>query len=325
MISLSIIIAAYNVESFIEKCILSCVSEKYQNQIEILVVDDGSTDSTLQKITGLENSIINLNVIQQKNQGLGTSRNIGIQSARGKYIWMIDGDDYMESDSLTLILENLIEDLDMYCVNYNVSDNTGKILYKAYPENFPSSILSGTDYYDLNYKRNYTWQYIFRKKIFTENNIRFKERINMQDSEILPKILLQVKTLKYLDVIGYNYVQYQNSFTNTQDGEKRYKYFKSIIAVRDSLVLFGESIRDQNPQLFSGIQNKLESLNQVILDHLVFYKYNAKNFMRNIELLRENGLFPLKAKVEGNKMNLVKLGINNAPKITNYVLNFFRK
>lgn len=324
MIYLSIIIAAYNVEIFIEKCILSCYENHLSENIEILVVDDGSTDTTLQKIKNLQNSVKNLHVIHRKNQGLGASRNIGLHSAKGKYVWMIDGDDHIEVGSLELVLNNIKTDLDLYCVNYNVSEENGKVLYKAYPDNYISEILSGAEYYKLNYEKNYTWQYIFKKELFLKNHILFKERINMQDSEILPRILYYVKSVKYLDFVGYNYVQYENSFTNTQNPEKRYKYFQSIIEVRDSLKYFANTIKDDDKELYIGVQKKLESLNQIVFNHLVFYKYKNGDFMKNLDLLKKASLFPIKVKAKG-KMNFIKLGVNNFPMLTNYILNYIKK
>ncbi|MNK67244.1 putative glycosyltransferase EpsJ [compost metagenome] len=324
MIDLSIIIAAYNVETFIEKCVLSCISEKLQDRIEIVVVDDGSTDQTLQKILELKEAVSNLIIIQQKNMGLGASRNIGLQKSKGKYVWMIDGDDYVETHCLDSIVAKIQDDLDVYCFNYNISDDSGKVLYKAYPNDYLKSILSGAEYYKINYEKNYTWQYVFRKDLFLKNNISFKERINMQDSEILPKILYHATSVEYLDLVGYNYVQYQNSFTNTQDAGKRFKYFQSIIEVRDSLFQFGEGIKTQNEVLYSGIQKKIQSLNQVVFNHLVFFKYEREDFEKNIKLLKLNGFFPLKAEVSG-KMKLIKFGINKLPLLTNFVLSSIRK
>lgn len=320
---LTITIAAYNVEAFIEKCIDSCYDKNLSENIEILVVDDGSTDQTLQRILNLKETVKNLNIIQQKNQGLGSSRNIGIQSAKGKYIWMIDGDDYIEAGALQIVLKNITKDQDLYCFNYNVTDERGNVLYKAYPHHYIENVLTGTRYYEINYEKNYTWQYVFKKDLFTENQIFFRERINMQDSEILPRILFHVQTVQYLDFVGYNYVQYQNSFTNTQDGEKRFKYFQSIIEVRNSLQEFGEGIKTENLQLYSAIQKKIESLSQVIFTHLVFHKYKNKDFAKNIDLLKQAGFFPLKGNAKG-KMKIVKFCMNRFPLVTNYFLNFFK-
>lgn len=321
---LSIIIAAYNVEAFIEKCIQSCYDKHLCEDIEILVVDDGSTDKTLKVIYNLYDLVRNLKVIQQKNQGLGASRNNGIQNANGKYIWMIDGDDYIETDNLKLVFRNIQTDLDVYCINYNVKDENERVLYKAYPDNYISEIVSGSEYYKLNNEKNYTWQYIFKKELFLENQIFFKERINMQDSEILPKILHHTKSVKYLNFIGYNYVQYINSFTNSQDATKRYKYFQSIIEVRSSLLEFGENIKNVNPELYCGIQMKLNSLNQVVFSHLVFFRYKNKDFLNNINLLKEAKFFPIKTDLTG-KMEFVKICLNTFPIITNTFLNLVKK
>lgn len=324
MLQLSIIIAAYNVELFIEKCILSCVSEQYQDKIEILVVDDGSTDTTFEKIMDLKEKVKSITVISQENQGLGASRNIGIKNAKGKYIWMIDGDDYIESNSLITILEDFKKNIDVYSVNFNVCEENGEILYKAYQYNDINTTLTGSEYYKFNYDKNYTWQYIFRKDLFLEHNIAFRERINMQDSEILPRILYHVKSVKYLNLVAYNYVQYKNSFTNTQNPIKRYKYFESIIEVRNSLQNFGEIIKTKNSELYIGIQNKLESLDQVVFNHLVFYRYKNEDFVRNIELLKNANFFPIKVNTTG-KMKFVKWAINRFPALTNYFLNLIKK
>ncbi|MDP9956827.1 glycosyltransferase involved in cell wall biosynthesis [Epilithonimonas hungarica] len=277
----------------------------------------------MEKIRNIQTSVKNLNVIRQTNQGLGASRNIGLKSARGEYVWMIDGDDFLEPNIINIIVENIKKNNDIYCLNFNVTNENGNVLYKAYPDNYIKKTLDGPEYYSINYEKNYTWQYIFKKQLFIENDIWFKERINMQDSEILPKILYHTKTVRYLDVLGYNYVQYHNSFTNTQNPDKRYNYFKSIIEVRDSLGKFADSIKDSE-DLYNTIQKKIESLNDVIFRHLVFYKYKKKDFRKNIGLLKNAGLYPLKSNVNG-KMKFIKCAINNLPTITNIFLNLAKK
>lgn len=321
---LTIIIAAYNVEAFLERCVRSCDAIRSRELVEILIVDDGSTDATPKIAARLQAQLPNLKVIRQQNRGLGASRNVGIQNAKGKYMWMIDGDDYLEPGALDVVLEQMTENLDVYCVNYNVADAGEKVLYKGYPEHYIGEVLTGAAYYDLNYEKNYTWQYIFRKDLFVENRLGFKERINMQDSEILPQVMLYAKSVKYLDLVGYNYVQYAHSFTNTHDPQKRYDYFRSIIEVRDSLQRFGPRVQAQHPLLYSGIQKKLGALDQVVLSHLVFYRYKSSDFRKNLALLKRAGFYPLKANVRG-RMKIVKYGINIFPRITNAILSLFKK
>jgi len=143
----------------------------------------------------------------------------------------------------------------------------------------------------------------------------------MQDSEILPQILFHVKSVRYIDQIGYNYVQYAGSFTNTRNPEKRYRYFQSIIEVKKSLSGFAEKIQTLNPTLYQGIIKKVDSLDVVVLNHLVFFHYKRADLQRVLQLLEKNDFYPLRARVSG-KMKALKWGLNNVSRFTNFILNY---
>ena len=92
---LSFIIPVYNGEKTIAKCINTIISNfnEYQNEIEIIVINDGSIDNTLKSIEQIK--FKNLRIISKNNGGVSSARNIGIENAIGKYIWFIDSDDYL--------------------------------------------------------------------------------------------------------------------------------------------------------------------------------------------------------------------------------------
>lgn len=92
---ISIVIPAYNVEKYILKCVNSCLTQTYKN-IEVIVIDDGSTDSTLEILNKIKNK--KLQIIHKENDGVSSSRNIGIKNSNGKYITFVDGDDYLSED-----------------------------------------------------------------------------------------------------------------------------------------------------------------------------------------------------------------------------------
>jgi glycosyltransferase involved in cell wall biosynthesis len=319
---LSILIAAYNVEAFIEKCIYSCFCEELAHIYEIILVNDGSTDKTLEICIALNQEIGNLKIINKVNEGLGAARNTGIQEASGDYIWMIDGDDFLEPNSISNVVKLLNSKVcDVYAFNYNIVKQNGELINVKYLINHNNEVLSGSHYYNKYFYNSYTWQYIFKKKLF--DLYKFKERINMQDSEIFPKIMYHSQTVAYLDFVAYNYVQQENSFTNTNDKNKRIKYFESIIVVKKSLELFAKKIKNKDRIIYNGVVKKIASLNEVVFNHLVYYKYSDQTLKTIIFLLKNNNLYPLKFIPKG-KLKLVKFGLNIAPLFTKRIIDRLR-
>ncbi len=320
---LSIIIAAYNVDLYIKKCIETCFIEELSSQYEIIVVNDGSVDRTKEIIQNMR-AISNLKIINKENQGLGAARNTGIQKASGKYIWMLDGDDFIETCQLKFLLNEIdISNLDVYGMNYNITDQHGVAFNTAYPLDKNTEIFEATIYYQKFKGNSYTWQYIFKRSIFLDNKLLFLPSINMQDSEILPKIIYYSKSVKYLNVIGYNYVQHSESLTNAKDFSKRYKYFESIIIVNQSLQKFGYEIMKTNSKLAEVIIDKRLSLHQIVFNHVVYFPYTKENLKSILKLLRENKFYPFIFSPP-RKLRFVKFGLNNFPYLTKFIADQLR-
>ena len=130
-IELSVIIPAYNIERYIEKCVDSIV-QNIGNNAEILIVDDGSTDSTGKIVDELEKKHNIVKALHKKNGGASDARNYGIDRAVGKYLMFIDGDDYVDS-TICNVFEHLKKDADVIFVGLNVETLTDskQINYKA--------------------------------------------------------------------------------------------------------------------------------------------------------------------------------------------------
>ncbi|KEY18778.1 glycosyltransferase family 2 protein [Kaistella antarctica] len=322
---LSILIAAYNVELYIKKCIESCYDEAVASNYEIIVVNDGSTDITQTLVEQLVSEIPNLHLINKTNEGLGAARNTGIAAAKGDYVWMIDGDDFIDTNKLPLLIKELhTNDFDILCMNYNVTNKDGIVSSIAYPSDKNTEVYPATVYYQKFKANSYTWQYIFKKSIFIENNLLFMPSINMQDSEIFPRIIYYSSTVKYIDIIGYNYVQHPNSFTNVTNFKKRFRYFESIVTVNKSLEQFKNNIRNDNADLAKAIQDKQQSLHQIIFNHLVFFKYSSKDLKVIVTYLNKNGFYPVQFK-PSTKLQAVKIGLNHFPILTKKIIDTLRK
>lgn len=320
---LSILIAAYNVEQFIERCVLSCYNEKLSSSYEIIVVNDGSTDDTAEIIETLKNKVPNLKLVSKSNSGLGAARNTGLQHALGKYAWMIDGDDFLTEDAVKTVLSNLSSGLDVYAYNFNITDEAGNVIKIQYTDVFPEHIITGSEYYALNYESSYTPQFIFKKSLFDDNNIWFQERINMQDSEILPRLLYHVNKIVYNASAVYNYVQHETSFTNTKNPSKRLQYFKSIMTVNASLEDFKKEISLTDARLAKTIEKKQEALHRVVFYHVAFFPHSSSNFKVILSLLKEHNFYPLQASLTG-KLKLLKLSLNIHPSLTKRLIDNLR-
>ena len=117
---ISIVVPIYNVEKYLEKCINSIIIQTYKN-IEIILVNDGSTDSS-GKICDIYLKIDKrIKVVHKKNGGLSDARNVGIENAKGKYIAFIDSDDFLDSDFIEILYNLIIEyNADVSCCKCNV-------------------------------------------------------------------------------------------------------------------------------------------------------------------------------------------------------------
>ena len=106
MCQISVIIPVFNVEKYLKECLLSVVNQTFQD-IEILCINDGSTDNSLNILEEFKKKDSRIKIITQKNHGLGASRNVGLKNAKGKYIYFLDSDDYIDLKTLEILYENI--------------------------------------------------------------------------------------------------------------------------------------------------------------------------------------------------------------------------
>ena len=127
-IKVSLIIPVYNVEDYIEKCLYSVVNQTLKD-IEIIVVNDGSTDQSMDIVNRFENKHSNIRIINKQNGGLSSARNRGVKVSKDKYIAFIDSDDYMNVAMLEEMYNSAeINHLDIVSCNLTKVDLAGEII-----------------------------------------------------------------------------------------------------------------------------------------------------------------------------------------------------
>ena len=215
----SIIVPCYNVEAFINECLTS-LTDQTLREIEIICIDDASTDNTLAKLNEWRERDPRIVVIHQdKNQRQGAARNRGIAIAKGEYIGFVDSDDFVTTDMYETLV-NASEDFsaDMVVGNEYICHGEKDTVIR----NFPDRVLSAGDTESFKkYAVIYgcrMWTNIIRRSIITDNGLFYPEGIIYEDNANGPGIFLCSKKIKAVASKPMYYYRVSNSSTTRQKG-----------------------------------------------------------------------------------------------------------
>lgn len=194
---LSIIIPAYNCADTLENAVASAT---FCENTEIIIVDDGSTDSTAEKIREIKSKFPNVRSVKQKNSGPASARNTGISIAEGEYIMFIDSDDTFEPDAIAKVKSELENDTDMLIFGFR-QNFLGRAEDKIYTLDSPFSI-------DLFYKNNLlnqVWNKAYKRDFIIKNNILFEHYKYGEDRIFNADVLGAKPKVKAIPDVLYNY------------------------------------------------------------------------------------------------------------------------
>ena len=224
---ISFIIPAYNASKTIEKCIDSITPLKQVADIEVIVVNDGSSDDTLEKLKKNAEQYEFIKVIDQNNQGVSAARNCGIKNAKNKYVYFVDADDCISTPFFEKWLRQVkTEKIDLYVLNYtsimgkSEVDNVLSVERVKDAETLAGCFLSIPLLGKLADSKEYigakVYQYIIRRDILVENDICFPIGIHYsEDLCFLVNLMKYVNTIKYINETGYFYYVFQNSLSHS--------------------------------------------------------------------------------------------------------------
>lgn len=221
----SVIIPVYNVATYLEKCIESVIAQTYEN-IQIILINDGSTDNSkkiCEKYALLDNRI---DVIEQKNEGVSSARNKGLEHVKGKYICFVDSDDYVEHNFIEVLVDNLKNNQMSICgfdeiVNKKEVLQTFGEIQKMNQEEALYQLLLEDSF------RGYLWNKLFVTQIVKEYGICFEKDISVwEDVLFVFQYMLHIEKIVYDPKPLYNYVFHEKSASH---GEK--DFFKAYSAI----------------------------------------------------------------------------------------------
>ena len=213
----SVIVPVYKVEQYISKCLDSLVNQTLED-MEIIVVNDGSPDNSEKIIKDYAKKYKNIKYLKKENGGLSSARNFGLKHATGEYIGFVDSDDYVDKRMYQMMYEKAIEasaDLVVCDLNYVYEDKEEK----AY-----SNIK--TDTTDIKSIMNNiypaAWNKLYKKELF-DNEVYFKEGVWYEDVEFIYRLLPYVNKIGVVHEHFYKYIQRENSIIRTID-KRLYNY-----------------------------------------------------------------------------------------------------
>ena len=211
----SVIVPVYNVEAYLEKCVQSILRQTEQD-FELLLVDDGSTDSSGQLCEELAKKDSRIRVIHQENQGLGGARNTGIREAKGDWLLLVDSDDWIEPEILEKSLEaGLREEADMVVFPFRSVDEEGREL-AVFRENIPvGRAFALKERKDILLTAPVAWNKLYRTAFFRETGLAYPSRVWYEDIRTTPKLMALARRMVFISDIGYNYLQRQGSIMNS--------------------------------------------------------------------------------------------------------------
>lgn len=206
---ISIIIPVLNGEQFIGKCLESVINQTYKN-LQIIVIDDGSTDNTYQILKDYQQKDFRIEIIHQSNGGVSKARNNGLKSAKGQWICFIDADDYIETDYCKNML-NKVKELEADVLIAGEIENASDDSYIQDKYKLIQACLS-YDEQSFPFNIDAPWGKIFKLSIIKDNNIFFPERLTRsEDAYFCMSFYNHANKIGYLNHFDYRHIERDGS------------------------------------------------------------------------------------------------------------------
>ena len=237
---ISIIVPVYNSQLFLNNCLDSLIKQSYNN-IEIILVDDGSTDSSAEICDEYATIDNRIKVIHKTNEGVSCARNTGLDNCKGDYIAFVDSDDCVEKDYIETMYERMVFDnVDIVICNYDIIDDNNGFCYNhcfningVYNTN---SFLA--NYLSLNIETDECWGKLYKASVLS--NVRFEKYYMAEDSLFVFECLTNSKSVSILNEKLYHYRIVNSSIMRLADSSKYYDSCKVALKMLEWCTLYSD-------------------------------------------------------------------------------------
>lgn len=318
--SISVIVPIYNMEKYLGRCIESILSQTYQ-AIELILIDDGSTDGSLACCRAYAEADSRIKVIHQKNSGVSAARNKGIQNASGAYIAFVDPDDWIEKDMYELLYKQLKVYHTDVCLCDFYRDTKNRSVPKSFE--FEEELLNKEKIIDelinnmigiedISFKSTYVmgcaWRGLYSKDFIKEHQLSFVEGLSiMEDLVFMVQMLLKCEYAAILHKPLYHYIQNPKSTLHT--------YNKRMW--EDQMIVFNyleKSVQE------AGLENLMRNRLDLRYISMILCTIKNETYIRHSSDFK-NTISNIKHICTDDKLKMVLERVSLMPKSENKLLN----
>lgn len=299
---LSVVIPVYNVEQWIGRCLESVYDQNLnEKDFEVIVVDDGTKDNSIKIVEDFAVLKTNIKIIHQENQGLSAARNTGLKHAMGDYVWFIDSDDCIETDSVAALLDHAIEkNLDVLCFGINLLFDDGK--KEQYNISYGEGVMDGSSFLTKVGMPPAAWCALYRRQYMQDNKLTFMVGVLHEDQEFTPRAYYLAKRIEYIPTVVYNYAQRDGSIMKSNKNAN--KKAVDLLMICDSLYDFVSTKVGKNEDAYVAMMYKISFA----------FSQSLKNYSRDcfsLSKYKEKPYYPLQINEFLSKSDRIKFRIIN--------------
>ena len=278
---LSILVPVYNIETYLERCILSILNQKFK-AFELILVDDGSTDGSGNLCDKYAATDSRIKVIHKGNEGLPSARKTGLEAAVGEFIAFVDGDDWIEYDMHYKLLQPMIDDdaIDISIGTYVIEKNNGGIEYPFMKKE--KQQLSKMDAMFFLFKGElFNWSLcdkLYRRSLFKEANLWDCKISYGEDTALNWKLFNKANGIYYSPIRGYHYCIRSDSMMQGRFSTRKLEYINLLVQIKSELSA-------DNSDLKKVIVDKIVSFTVLYLGEMLKKPIEYKDEIINYQTL----------------------------------------
>lgn len=229
---ISVILPLYNVEIYLEECLDSILAQDIDD-IEIICVNDGSTDNSLEILQRYAAKDSRVTLVNKKNNGVGSARNTGLQKATGEYIFIPDSDDYLLSPTALSLLYTTASEQNLDIVSFNFT-LVGNVESEYRSKSKANIISDGKEFLMMSDNIVMVWNKLYKRSYLDSIHFQYNEII-YEDDESLPRVYVNASRVMHLDTFLYAYRQRANSIVRQKISLQHFHCLASVIATYNTL------------------------------------------------------------------------------------------